>query len=319
VILITGANGFVGWHLCRMLSEKRLPVRAAARTAPGPEAVQGVAYIPIGDIGPDTDWAAALAGVDQVIHLAARVHLVDDRAADPLAEFRRINVLGTERLARAAAAAGVRRLVFLSSIKVNGDASAPGRPFTEADPTAPADPYAISKREAEDALRNFAARGAPEIVVLRPPLVYGPGVKANFFRLLGACDGGLPLPLGAARALRSLLYVGNLTDAIVSCLGHPAAAGRTYLLSDGEDISTAELVRRISAALGRPAHLLPVPASLVRLGLALTGRGADADRLFSPLQADSRCIREELGWNPPFSLDAGLRETVRWYREAFAR
>jgi nucleoside-diphosphate-sugar epimerase len=311
-VLVTGAGGFVGRVLCARLAERGHTVRAAVR-APG-GAPAGVAEVAVvGEIGPATEWGEALRGVDAVIHLAARVHVMDDRATDPLAEYRRTNVGGTERLARQAAEHGVRRLVFASSIKVLGEATH-GAPFREETTPAPADPYGVSKREAEAALRAVEATGALEVCVVRPPLVYGPGVKANFARLMGAVARGVPLPLGALRNRRSLVYVGNLADALVECAAHPAAAGETFLVADEPALTPAELVRAIAGALGRPARLLPVAAALLRAVGRATGRTGAVDRLAGSLEVDSGRIRRVLRWTPPFTTAQGLAETARWFR-----
>jgi UDP-glucose 4-epimerase len=234
-----------------------------------------------------------------------------DEVSDPLGAFRAVNVDGTLNLARQAAQAGVRRFVFLSSIKVNGEGCE--EPYREGDAACPQDPYAISKWEAEQGLRQIELETGMDVVILRPPLVYGPGVKANFQRLLAAVDKGWPLPLGAVGNRRSLLYLGNLVDAIQLCLVHPAAAGQTYLVSDGEDVSSPELVRRLARAMGCPARLLPVPPAWLRLAGGLLGRRAVVERLLGSLVVDSSRIRRELGWSPPFRLDAGLAETVQHY------
>lgn len=306
--LVTGANGFVGSVLVNVL-QKQIIRRALRRTVS--PALPG--DIVVGDIGPKTDWKPALQGVDCVIHLAARTHVIDERSADPLDAYRHINVLGTQRLAEQAAAAGVRRFVFLSSIKVNGETTAPLHPFTEEDSPQPQDAYGTTKREAEDALREISARTSMEVVVLRPPLVYGPGVKGNFLRLLRLIDRGMPLPLASVNNLRSLVYVGNLVDAIVKCVDSPAAAGKTYLVSDGEDLSTPDLIRKLASAMGRTPRLLPCPPSLLHLGATLLGKRAEVLRLTGSLTMDSTRIRSELGWQPPFSVAQGLEETGRWY------
>ncbi len=267
----------------------------------------------VGEIGPDTDWGEVLDGVDAVAHLAARVHVMRETAKDSIAAFRRTNVEGALRLAEAAALTGVRRFVFLSSVKALGDAS-PDDPLTEASAAKPQDPYGVSKWETEVGLVRLAKEMGLEIVILRPPLVYGPGVKGNFRSLIRLVDRGLPMPLGSVANRRSLLYLGNLVDAIDRCLSHPAAAGRTYLLSDGEDLSTAGLVRRLAVALGRRTVLFPVPANLLKLGAACVGRTADARRLLGSLTVDDRLIRQELEWNPPFTVDEGLAETAAWFR-----
>lgn len=305
-VLITGANGFVGQALCPLLESAGWSVHKAVRTdRPG--------CIAVGDIGPNTDWRAALNGVDAVVHLAARAHIMQDTAQDPLKAYRAINCAGTENLARQAAQARVKRLVYLSSIKVNGE-STTDRPFHANAPPHPQDPYGISKWEAEQALHRAATETGLEIVILRPPLIYGPGVKANFLRLMKLTARGLPLPLGMVKNRRSLLYLGNLTDAIRLCLSHPAASGKTYLLSDGKPLSTAELVRHMAAALGKPASLLPIPPTLLHLVGLLTGKRAEVARLLDSLEIDSSPIRQELDWQPPYTLEQGLRATADWYR-----
>ncbi len=311
-ILVTGAGGFVGVALCRTLTAEGCHVIAGLRRETDLEDAAECRVL--GDLGGDGALDAALEGVDAVVHLAARTHVITDRAADPMEAYRRINVDGTRRLAEAAIAAGVGRLIFLSSVKVNGEATH-GTPFGETDPPAPEDAYGASKWEAEQILAELSGEGGLETVVLRAPLVYGPGVKANFLSLMKLCDSQLPLPLGGLTDnRRSLVYLGNLTDALRASLVHPEAAGRTYLVSDGEDVSTAELARRIRGALDRPARLLPVPASALCAALAVAGRRAAADRLTGSLAIDSGLIRRELGWSPPYSLDQGLQATVRWYR-----
>lgn len=308
-ILVTGANGFVGRALCSALAAAGHGVRMAAR-APQPDLPGAVA---VGDIGPATDWHAALDGMYGVVHLAARTHVLRETAADPLAEFRRINVSGTERLARSAAAQGVRRFVFLSSVKVNGE-STPARSFTEDDAPHPEDAYGASKLEAEQALSRVAAATGLEVVVLRPPLIYGPGVKGNFLRLMQLVARGTPLPLGAIRNRRSLLYVGNLADAIVKAVDAPRAAGATYLVADGEDVSTPDLVRRLALALGVTARLPALPLAALNFIAAIAGKRAELARLAGSLQLDSSRIRRELDWKPRYSLAQGLTETARWYR-----
>lgn len=308
-VLLTGATGFVGRHTVPLLAARGHRVRAALRTAsegPWEPAV-------VGDIGPATDWTAALAGVDAVIHMAARVHVMRDTASDPLAEFRRVNTAGTIRLAEQAAAAGVKRFVFLSSIKAMVDESRPA-PLDAAATPDPHSPYGVSKLEAERALAEIAARTGMEVAVIRPPLVYGPGAAGNMRALLKLVATGLPLPLGGIRNRRSLIYVGNLADAVVTVLEHPDAAGQTFLVQDGEPLSTADLVRAIAAALDRPTRLIPVPQGLMALGAALTGTRAVFDRLAGTLTVDDRPIRERLGWRPPHDLATGLRATAEWFK-----
>jgi nucleoside-diphosphate-sugar epimerase len=282
-----------------------MPVRAAARS---PDRVEGdVERVAIPDLSSTTDWTAALLGVDIVIHAAARVHIMRDVAADPLAEFRRINVEGTMRLAMSAAAAGARRFVFISSIKVNGEGTRPGQPYTADGPAAPLDPYGISKHEAEVALRDLGRRTGMEIVIIRPVLVYGPGVKGNFGAMLRLIARGLPLPFGAVQNRRSLVALDNLVDLIVTCTNHPAAANETFLVCDGEDVSTTELFRRAARASGRHVVLVPIPVAVIRGVLVALGRGGLANRLFGWLQVDQGKTRRLLDWVPPITLDEGLR------------
>lgn len=315
-ILVTGATGFVGGHLCRLLLDGGYRVRGALRRAPTQGAlIEGVEPVSVGEIGPDTVWTDALRDVSCVVHLAARVHVLRETDPDPLAAFRRDNVQATVRLAQAAGSAGVRRLVFASSARVNGPGSGEA-PFRETDLPAPAEPYEQSKLEAERGLADVAAATGLECVTLRAPLVYGPGVKANFLSLMRAMDRRWPLPLGAIRNRRSLIYAGNLAGAMLAACAHPRAAGRTFLVSDGEDVSTPELARRIAAALGRKAWLPRIPVGLLRAAGRLIGREGAVERLCASLQVDSSAIRDELGWRPQHSMAQGLEQTARWYRMA---
>lgn len=308
-VLVTGANGFIGRGLCDVLAASGRRVRKAVRT-PDPGLSDAVA---VGDIGLDTDWRTALEGAGGVVHLAARTHVLRETAADPLAAYRRVNVGGTERLARAAAAQGVQRLVFLSSVKVNGERT-DARPYSADDAPCPEDAYGVSKLEAERALARVAAETGLEVVVLRPPLVYGPGVKGNFLRLMNLVARGVPLPLGAVDNRRSFIYTGNLAGAIVKALDAPQAAGRTYLVSDGEDVSTPDLVRGLARALGVKPRLLSLPLAALGLAATLAGKRAEFARLTGSLQVDSSRIRRELHWEPRYSLTQGLTQTARWYR-----
>ena len=302
-LLITGATGFVGRAVLGRLSAPGYQIIPAVRHAAG---LPG--EIIVGDLSANIEWASALKGIDTVVHLAARVHIMCDKEHDPLNAFRKVNVLGTLRLAEQAAAAGVKRLVFLSSIKVNGEGSPV--PYCETDTPDPQNPYAISKWEAEQGLHDIAARTGLEVVILRPPLVYGPGVKANFRRLMNAVRKGIPLPFGSIDNRRSLLYLGNLVDAIRACIEHPAAANKTYLIADGEDVSTPDLVRRLAGAMNRPARLLAVPPALLSAAGTLLGKRDQVARLLGSLTVDSSAIRRDLGWTPPHTLDDGLRMTV---------
>jgi nucleoside-diphosphate-sugar epimerase len=302
-VLVTGANGFVGRAVCSQLMAAGHAVTPAVRRGSGLPNEVGV-----GDVGPSTDWRIALAGCDVVVHLAARVHVMRDEANDPLTEFRVVNTEGTLNLARQAAQAGVKRFIFISTIKVNGEGCE--APYRETDVPAPEDAYAISKWEAEQGLWQIAADTGLEVVILRPPLVYGPGVKANFLRLMQLVKRGWPLPLGAIRNKRSLLYLGNFVDAIRLCVEHPAAAGQTFLLDDGEPVSTPELIRAIARALGRPARLLAVPVGVLEAAGTLLGKRAAVARLTDALFVDSSAIRARLGWTPPYSMAVGLATTV---------
>lgn len=311
--LVTGANGFVGQALCADLMQHGHTVRAAIRSDKAWMA--GLDNAVMGELDADTDWSAALRDIDVVFHLAARVHVMQDAATDPLAEFRRVNVEATENLARQAVLAGVKRLVYVSSIKVNGEGTPGMASYTEQDIPHPEDPYGISKWEAEQVLHRVAAETGLEVVIVRPPLIYGAGVKGNFISLFSVIGRGVPLPLAGAENARSLVYVGNFVDALRICATHPAATNQTYLVSDGEAISTGMLVEKIAQALNcrNPAFYFPV--GLLRWIAAALGRTAAIERLFGSLRVDDQKIRNELGWKPPFTLEQGLRETANWYRK----
>jgi nucleoside-diphosphate-sugar epimerase len=309
-ILVTGATGFVGSGvIARAVADPSFEIRGSSRTqAAG--AAQLVATFAC-DLNDEAGWARALEGVDTVVHTAARVHVMADSAKDPLREFRRVNVDGTLRLARRAVVAGTRRFVFVSSIKVNGDQTLPGDVLTAADIPRPLDPYGVSKLEAEDGLRLLAAESGLEVVIIRPVLVYGPGVKANFLQMMRWISRGVPLPLGGINNRRSLVGLDNLVDLIITCVSHPGAANQTFLVSDGEDLSTSNLVRRVAQAMGKPARLVPVPAkALGAVGRGL-GRGDFVQRLCGSLQVDITKTRELLGWTPPVGVDEGLRTTAK--------
>lgn len=309
MMAVTGASGFVGGALCASLRDGGRPVRPLVRSAQTSPAGSFV----IGDIGPDTDWTQALAGVRCVIHCAARVHVMQEFESDPLAAFRRVNVQGSRTLALAAAKAGVQRLVFLSSLKVHGENSPPHQPFEAHMAPQPQDAYGRSKWEAEQALREVADHTGLELVIVRPPLVYGPGVKANFERLMRSVARGIPLPLGGIDNRRSLLAIGNLTDLLRVCADHPAAAGQTFLASDDHDLSTPDLVRGLASAMNRPARLLPLPVSWLRLAGRLTGKTAQIDRLIGSLQVNIGHTRAVLSWTPPVTVQQGLRHAVQGF------
>lgn len=313
-VLLTGASGFVGQAtLVRLASRSAMQVRVALRRdVPGLPA--NVECVRVGDLAPDVDWSRAVSGIDVVVHAAAHAHASRDRSAESLAVCRRVNAEGTLALARHAALAGVRRFIFLSSIKVNGEETMPGSPFTPEDVASPLDAYAISKFEAEVGLRQVSAASCLEWVIIRPPLVYGPGVRANFRSMMTWLYKGVPLPFGAAtHNRRSLVAVDNLVDLVSTCLDHPAARNQTFLVSDGEDLSTAELLSRIGAALGRPARLIAIPPSLLISTAGLVARRDLARRLLGSLQVDITRTRELLGWQPPLSVDEGLEKTTRYF------
>ena len=311
-VLVTGANGFIGRALCAELTKQKYSVRGVVRDSSGWDG-DGCEIVKVTGINAATEWADAMKAVDTVIHLAARVHVMKDTAVNPLAEFLRVNLYGTSNLAQQAARIGVKRLVYVSSVKVNGEQTAETQSFAESDEPHPQDPYAISKWQAEQDLHRIAHETGLEVVIVRPPLVYGPAVKGNFIRLLAAIDRGIPLPLAGANNLRSLVYVGNLVDALIACATHPAAAGQTYLVSDGEDVSTARLAEMIAGALGRNSRSFYFPPGLLRAAASLLGRADQIDRLFGSLRVNDEKLRRELGWSPPYTMEQGLRATVVWY------
>ena len=315
-ILITGANGFVGSALCRRLRDEGTSVRGGVRdrvNIPMGGGSEGEVFewVVLHDQSSEEEAHQALHGVQTVIHLAARVHVMTDRAADPLGEFRRVNTSWTERLARAAAQQGVRRFVYLSSIKVYGEESM--APFTEQDAPNPQDPYGISKWEAEQALAAVSSETGLETVIVRSPLVYGPGVGGNFLQLLKILRRGVPLPLALVNNRRSLIFRGNLVDALLHCAQDTRAAGRTYVVSDGEDLSTPELIRRLGQTMGVTVRLWPFPLSLLRWAGCAFGKQGTLDRVLGSLQLDCSAMRRELNWHPPYAVDHGLAETAAWF------
>ena len=310
-VLVTGASGFIGSALMKSLRVRfSREVRGAVRTQTR-HAGASSDLVVVGELGSHTDWRIALDGINAVVHTAARVHMMHDRASNPLEEFRRTNVVSTLNLAKQAVAAGVRRFIFLSSIKVNGTSTPIDRPFSATDRPMPEDAYGVSKYEAEVGLRALGRETGLEVVIIRPVLVYGPRVKANFRSMMSWIEKGLPLPLGSIENSRSLVALDNLIDLLHLCLHHPAAPDNVFLVSDGEDLSTPELLRRTAAALGRPHRLVQVPESVLRWSARLLGREELAERLLSSLRVDIEETRVLLGWNPPVTVDEALKDTAR--------
>ncbi|WP_288077675.1 SDR family oxidoreductase [Pseudomonas sp.] len=314
-VLLTGASGFVGGGLLEKLSHRQdvdllLPVRRELPNLPGRSK-----SVVIEGFNSKNNWSELLHSVDLIIHCASRVHVMAETSENPLAEYRETNVEGTLNLARQAIAAGCRRFVFISSIKVNGERTLKGVPFSAADVPAPTDPYGVSKMEAEDGLRALVLGSSMEVVIVRPVLVYGPGVKANFLNMMRWLKKGIPLPFGAINNKRSLVALDNLVDFIIVCSEHPNAANQTFLISDDEDLSTTQLLRRMAIALGRRALLLPVPASLLILGARLLGRESLSQRLCGSLQVDIEKSKTLLDWRPSVSVDDALRKTALSFDE----
>jgi len=310
-VLVTGGSGFVGRALIPRLIQAGHDVLVTSRDKN--TILPGATLRHVGELGPETDWVAALKGVEAVIHLAARVHIMNETAADPLTENRAINTAGTANLAAQAAKAGVKRFIFLSTIKVNGETTTV-EPFHADDSPRPQNAYAIAKQEAEQALLEIAANSAMCAAIIRPPLVYGPNVRGNFLSLLRLCAKGWPLPLGSIDNRRSLIYVGNLVDLIAVILERQNAPGSIYLARDGEDVSTPELLRRTAQALGVKARILPLPSFLLRLAGAGIGKSAAVSRLTESLVVDDDPTRNDLDWTPPFSMLQGLKETADWFK-----
>lgn len=307
-VLVTGAKGFVGGAVMQRINGvASLQAVGGVRHAAG---LTDLTVVEVGDLTAQTDWSLALSGIDSVVHAAARVHVMNDTAADPLASFRAVNVDGTLNLARQSASAGVKRFVFISSVKVNGESTPTGSAFSEADAHNPQDAYGLSKYEAEQGLRQLSASTGMEVVIIRPPLIYGPGVKANFAALMRAVQRGWPLPLGAVHNQRSLVALDNLVDFIITCITHPRAANQTFLVSDGQDLSTTQLVRGMAQAAGVPARLLPVPVWALQAGASVLGKGDAVQRLCGNLQVDISKARSLLGWVPPVSVKEGLRRAM---------
>lgn len=313
-VILTGATGFIGSAFLVAAQQRSMKIRSVFRSNEQAkrfgDAKNSAVVVP--GLEADTDWSEALVDVDVVVHCAARVHVMNDSISDPLAEFCKVNVAGTLNLAKQAALAGAKRFVFLSSIKVNGEETKPGGPYSAHDVPAPEDAYGISKAEAEAGLRLLSLETGMEVVIIRSPLVYGPGVKGNFSSLLRWVARGLPLPLGLATTnRRSLVGLDNLVDLILTCVDHPKAANQTLLVSDGEDLSTADLLSRIGKSLNRPTRLIPVPVSILIIASRLLGKSSIAQRLLGSLQVDISKTCTLLNWKPPVSVDEGLRRAVK--------
>jgi UDP-glucose 4-epimerase len=307
-LLVTGANGFVGAALCRELTRRGIPFIGSVRKHAGGRPARENEF-ETSDLSVPVDWRPALAGCDVVIHLAARVHMMREQLADPLSVYRAVNVDATMRLARQAAELGTRRFVFVSSVKVNGERTT-DRAFSAGDVPQPEDAYGKSKLEAEQALQEWSARSGVELVIVRPPLVYGQGVRANFLRLMQLVQSGVPLPLGSVHNLRSMVALDNLVDFLLLCAAHPAAAGSVWMVSDQQDVSISQLIRLIARAMNKPARLFPVPPGLLAASAAILGRRAAAGRLLDSLQVDAGPAVARLGWTPPLDVENGIRRTV---------
>jgi nucleoside-diphosphate-sugar epimerase len=308
-VLLTGASGFLGRRVYSLAQLRHVEMRCVFRSTASVYSATNAVLVPgLDDV---TNWMAALQGIDAVIHTAARVHVMSDDSQNPLLAYRSVNVLGTLNLARQAAEAGVRRFIFISSIKVNGESTALDQPFTTDQIPAPNDPYGVSKYEAEIGLKVIAEETGMEVVIIRSPLVYGPGVKANFLWIMNWLRRGIPLPFGGiTKNRRSFIFLDNLVDMIITCITHPEAANQTFMVSDNEDLSTAELLNRMALALGRPPKLIRVPVALITLGAKLLGRADIAQRVCGSLQIDIKKTKDLLSWSPPVSVDEGLRQTA---------
>lgn len=313
-LLITGASGFLGSALLNDL-QGIFPLRAVLRQEGASKVLPSGIETVKASLSGNQDWSKALFGISAIVHCGARVHVMNDQAQDPLAEFRLVNVEGTLQLATQAAQAGVKRFIFISSIKVNGESTVLNHPYTADNPPAPQDPYGISKMEAEDGLRELSSRTGMEVVIIRPPLIYGSGVRANFASMMRSLKQGIPLPFGGVtNNRRSLVYIGNLIDLIRVCIDHPKAANQTFLVSDDEDVSTSTLLQRLANVLGKPARLVNLSPEIIKLAAKFIGKSVVADRLCGSLQVDITKTKQLLDWKPKFSLDEGLVETVIGYK-----
>lgn len=317
-VLVTGATGFIGNAILQQLVSDGIHSVIASTRQLHANSLTGARYVKVGDLCAETNWLEALEKVDIVVHAAARVHVMDELAQNPLQEYRSVNVAGTLRLAEQAIAAGVRRFIFVSSIKVNGEENHLGRPFTSGDTPNPKDPYGVSKLESELALHHVCSESSMELTVIRPPLVYDPCVRANFLRLINAVYKGVPLPLASINNRRSLIGLSNFVDIIIKCLDHPNVAGKTYLVCDGEDLSSPELIKRIARALNCSSKLIPFPPTMLKLSGRLLGKSREIDRLVDSLEVDSLAIKHDLQWTPLYTVQQELNATAEWYMSNYA-
>jgi len=314
-ICVTGSSGFIGKALCKQLLKYKHDILATSRYSnlPDIKPEKNLKFIQIEDINIEKKWPEILSGVECIIHCAARAHIMNDNKVDSLSLYQKVNVEGTRKLAEQASIAGVKRLIFLSSIKVNGELTKKSFCFRHADIPFPEDAYGISKWEAEQVLWEISRKSGLEIVIIRPPLVYGPGVKGNFLRLLNLVKRNVPIPLATVDNYRSFIGIDNLVDLLIRCTDHPGASGQTFLVSDGEDLSTPTLIKKISSAMGKKNFLFPVPISLIKFIGRMVGKSSEVDRLLSSLQIDSSLVYDKLGWKPPLNSDEGLLKMIKWY------
>lgn len=310
-LLLTGGSGFLGSRVYEVAKTQGLELRSVVR-----KPMLDDSAVIVAEINSQTNWSGAFEGIDCVVHCAARVHQMNESATDTLEAYREVNTLGTLNLARQAAQAGVKRFIFISSIKVNGEFSLSGRPFQPDLVYVPDDPYGLSKYEAEVQLRELAKETGLEVVIIRPPLVYGPGVKANFLSMMHWVKKGIPLPLGAIHNSRSLVYIDNLVDLILTCCKHPKAAGETFLASDGKDVSTTQLLKAVALSMHKRAYLLPIPMSIIDFSSKLIGKPQISQRLCGSLEVDISHTRKILDWDPPVTFEQGMNRTVQAYLDS---